>query len=214
MGSVKHSSAFFDAILRLLCPSLLIQVPKYLHWFLKELPLATKKLICAHALFRLTTITSVFLLFNPYPFLLLSSSVMSNNCGKSSLFSAINTASSAYLMLLTLCPPILIPGYPSMLLKSFHCRERKGLEQAHILVRHRTLLFFFVLMSWFTHQLTLLLSDIISCFIFNWSCPWTSHRLAEGKIPSFLFLRVCSELPPNISHAFLPLIWANIINLS
>ena len=154
--------------------------------------MATKELICAYSLFRLTTITSVFLLFNPYPFLLLSSSVMSNNCGKSSLFSAINTASSAYLMLLTLCPPILIPGYPSMLLKSFHCRERKGLEQAHILV--------------ITHQLTLLLSDIISCFIFNWSCPWTSHRLAEGKIPSFLFLRVGSELPPNISHTFLPLI--------
>ena len=159
-------------------------------------------MICAHSLFRLTTITSVFLLFNPYPFLLLSSSVMSNNCGKSSLFSAINTASSAYLMLLTLCPPILIPRYPSMLLKSFHCRERKGLEQAHILVRHRTLFFFFFLMSSFTHQLTLLLSHIISCFIFNWSCPWTSHRLAEGKIPSFLFLRVGSELPPNISHAF------------
>ena len=146
MGSVKHSSAFFDAISQLLCPSLHIQMPKYLHWFLNELSLATKELICAHSLFRLTTITSVFLLFNPYPFLLLSSSVMSNNCGKSSLFSAINTASSAYLMLFTLCPPILIPGYPSgypsMLLKSFHCKERKGLEQAHILVRHHTLLFF------------------------------------------------------------------------
>ena len=89
--------------------------------------LATKKLMCAHSLFRLTTIASVCLLFNPYPFLLLSSSVMSYNCGKSSLFSAINRASSAYLMLLTLCPPILISGYPSMLLKSFHCQERKGL---------------------------------------------------------------------------------------
>ena len=143
MGSVKHSSAFFDAISQLLCPSLHIQVPKYFHWFLKELPLATKKLICAHALFRLATITSVFLLFNPYPFLLLSSSVMSNNCGKSSLFSAINTASSAYLMLLTLCPPILIPGYPSMLLKSFHCREREKVWSKHTSLSDTALYYFF-----------------------------------------------------------------------
>ena len=144
MGFSKHSSAFFwcdFTVVVSISPHSSAQVfaidswRNYL-WLLKNWSVHT------HC-FDWRPLLLYFLLFNPYPFLLLSSSVMSNNCGKSSLFSAINTASSAYLMLLTLCPPILIPGYPSMLLKSFHCRERKGLEQAHILVRHRTLFFFF-----------------------------------------------------------------------
>ena len=58
-------------------------------------------------MFQLTAITSVF----PVP--TLSSSTLSNNCCKSSLFSAINTVSSVYLKLFLLCPPILIPGHPS-----------------------------------------------------------------------------------------------------
>ena len=83
--------------------------------------------------------------------------------------------------------------------------EREKVRSKHTSLSDTALyffFFFFFLMSWFTHQLTLLMSHIISCFIFNWSCPWTSHRLAEGKIPSFLFLRVGSELPPNMSCFF------------
>ena len=52
-------------------------------------------------------------------------------------------------MLLTLFPPILIPGYPSMLLKSFHFRERKGLEQAstHIVAVCYQFMFVFFLIG-------------------------------------------------------------------
>ena len=66
-------------------------------------------------MFLQTNITSVFLIFNLNPFLLLSSSSFNdvNNFYKSSSFSAINTVSSAYLKLFKLCPPTLIPGYPS-----------------------------------------------------------------------------------------------------
>ena len=119
MGSKSHSSALilvsikmylylffacatFYANSVLLCPSLDIKDPKYLNesicWSLFPL---IKILIYGHSLFRLTTITSDFLLFNSNPFLLLSSSTMSNYCCKSSLFSAIiiNTVSSAYLVL-------------------------------------------------------------------------------------------------------------------
>ena len=72
-----------------------------------------KMLVCGRSLLPLTTITSVLLLFNSNPFFLLSSSTMSNNCCKSSLFSGINTVSSACLKLFKLCPPTLIPGFPS-----------------------------------------------------------------------------------------------------
>ena len=43
----------------------------------------------------------------------LSASFFNNNCCYSSLFSAINTESSAYLKLFSLCPPTLISRYPS-----------------------------------------------------------------------------------------------------
>ena len=65
----------------------------------------TKMLVCGRSLLPLTTITRVLSLFNSNPFFLLSSSTMSNNCCKSSLFSGNNTVSSACLKLFKLCPP-------------------------------------------------------------------------------------------------------------
>ena len=70
-------------------------------------------LVCGCSLLPLTTVTFVLLLFHSNPFFLLSSSTMSNNCCKSSLFSGINTVSSACLKLFKLSPPTLIPGFPS-----------------------------------------------------------------------------------------------------
>ena len=72
-----------------------------------------KMLVCGRSLLPLTTITSVLLLFNSNPFFLLSSSTMSNNCCKSSLFSGIDTVSSACLKLFKLYAPTLTPGFPS-----------------------------------------------------------------------------------------------------
>ena len=54
----------------------------------------------------------LFFLFNSNTLFLLSSSTMSNDQCKSSLFSKINKASSAHLNLFSLCPTTLIPGYP------------------------------------------------------------------------------------------------------
>ena len=71
--------------------------------------LVDKLLICVHSFFRLTTITSIILLFIPFPFFLLSSSAMCNECcNYSSYFFTIHTEYLIYL-----CPPTLIPRYPS-----------------------------------------------------------------------------------------------------
>ena len=89
-----------------------------------------KMLICVHSLFQLTIITSVFLLFNYNPFLLLSSSRMSKNCCKFFfLFCAIHTVSAAYLNLLKMCPPTLILRYPSRFRMIISSQREKRLEE-------------------------------------------------------------------------------------
>ena len=105
-----------------------------------------KMLVCGRSLLSLTTITSVLLLFNSNPFVLLSSSTMSNNCCKSSLFSGINTVSSEYLKLFKLSPPTLIPGFPSRFCIIIFTIEREKMsgESTHPYV---TSSFIFFLMS-------------------------------------------------------------------
>ena len=90
-----------------------------------------KMLVCGRSLLPLTTITSVLLLFNSNPFFLLSSSTMSNNCCKSSLFSGINTVSSEYLKSFKLSPPTLIPGFPSRFCIIIFTIERENVWGKH-----------------------------------------------------------------------------------
>ena len=82
--------------------------------------------------FIVSTDDHYFCLFNSDPFSLPSSSTMSDNCCKSSIFSAIYTMSSAYLKLLTLCPLTLIPVYLSRLHIIFPLQiEKRPGESTH-----------------------------------------------------------------------------------
>ena len=101
-----------------------------------------KMLIYGHSLFRLTTFTSVFLLFNSNTTFLLSYSVMPKNCCKFSLFTPIKTASSANIKLFMLCSPTLIPGHPFV----FHIiislyREKRSGESTHPCLRPHFIFF-------------------------------------------------------------------------
>ena len=102
-----------------------------------------KMLVCGRSLLPLTTITSVLLLFNSNPFFLLSSSTMSNNCCKSSLFSGMNTVSSECLKLFKLSPPNLIPGFPSRFCIIIFTIERENVWGKHTSLCDIRLYFFF-----------------------------------------------------------------------
>ena len=106
-----------------MCPLIDIKVHKYLNW---SLCLSLSLLICGNPLFRLTTISYVFLLFNSNLFFLRSSLMMSIE----SFFYF--PVSSACLKLFMLCPLALILDYPS----SFHIiislqREKRSGESTH-----------------------------------------------------------------------------------
>ena len=87
-----------DAISVLLRQSFGIKEPKCLNWSLcLSLFSLIKMLFCEQSLFQLMTNPSVFLLLNSNHFYLLSSSTICNYFCKSSLLSAINSLSWAYL---------------------------------------------------------------------------------------------------------------------
>ena len=110
--------AILGTISMLLRPSHNVKLPKYWHWSLNLIIFPfIKILICRHSFFRLTTITSAFLLFSSNPFFRLSSLAIFNIRYKPPLFTAFNTVPSAHFKLFTLCQPALI--FATM--KKKHC---------------------------------------------------------------------------------------------
>ena len=140
-----------------------------------------KKLVCGRSLLPLTTITSVLLLFNSNPFFLLSSSTMSNNCCKSSLFSGINTVSSACLKLFQLCPPTLIPGFPSRfcIIISLY-REKMSGESTHPYVTSG-LIFFNELISPSTRIAAVFYQNMFYASVLSMKHKYTSFCISRFR---------------------------------
>ena len=82
--------------------------------------------------FLVIIIDSLFLLFSSSPLFSLSSTTLLKSSCNFSSESAINTVSSAYLMLLMLCPPIFKPSISSICLMIISLyREKRSGDRTH-----------------------------------------------------------------------------------